>query len=259
MTLLETAAVAFAMFSAVPVPQPVWNEKNMRYALCAFPLVGVVCGLAWWGWAALAARLSFPLLRARPAVPCASARDRGHPPGRLRRHLRCAGKLRRAGKKAEDIKGPALRRVCGHTPVHLFYGLSGPVRGGGLHAPGCAVHGAGLCAGAGAFRLCDRGVPSGKKHGLAHSLLQREQTARLCARALLDTVRTGRRRHGGGGGDDGAAMALAAVLVFLRYRAVAQKQFGGISGDLAGWFLQKAELWMLAALAACSLLSGVTG
>ena len=40
MTLLETAAVAFAMFSAVPVPQPVWNEKNMRYALCAFPLVG---------------------------------------------------------------------------------------------------------------------------------------------------------------------------------------------------------------------------
>ena len=62
MTLLETAAVAFAMFSAVPVPQPVWNEKNMRYALCAFPLVGVVCGLAWWGWAALAARLSFPLL-----------------------------------------------------------------------------------------------------------------------------------------------------------------------------------------------------
>ena len=57
----------------------------------------------------------------------------------------------------------------------------------------------------------------------------------------------------------GAAMALAAVLVFLRYRAVAQKQFGGISGDLAGCFLQKAELWMLAALAACSLLSGVTG
>ena len=41
--------------------------------------------------------------------------------------------------------------------------------------------------------------------------------------------------------------------------AVAHKQFGGISGDLAGWFLQKAELWMLAALAACSLLSGVTG
>ena len=43
MTVLQTIAVAFAMFSAVPVPQFDWNEKNMRYSLCAFPLVGVLC------------------------------------------------------------------------------------------------------------------------------------------------------------------------------------------------------------------------
>ena len=45
MTALQTIAVAFAMFSALPMPQFDWNEKNMRYALCAFPLVGVVCGI----------------------------------------------------------------------------------------------------------------------------------------------------------------------------------------------------------------------
>ena len=28
-------------------------------------------------------------------------------------------------------------------------------------------------------------------------------------------------------------------------------QFGGFTGELAGWGLQKAELWMLAALCAC--------
>ena len=44
MTALQTIAVAFAMFSAVTVPQFDWNAKNMRYALCAFQLVGVVCG-----------------------------------------------------------------------------------------------------------------------------------------------------------------------------------------------------------------------
>ena len=60
--VFETIAVAFAMFSAVPVPQPIWNEKNMRYALCAFPLVGVVCGVAWFGWSALAEKLAFPLI-----------------------------------------------------------------------------------------------------------------------------------------------------------------------------------------------------
>jgi len=32
------------------------------------------------------------------------------------------------------------------------------------------------------------------------------------------------------------------------YRRTAQRQFGGISGDLAGWFLVKMEFWLLAAM-----------
>ena len=47
MIVLQTIAVAFAMFSALPVPQFGWNEKNMRYAMCAFPLIGLVCGGLW--------------------------------------------------------------------------------------------------------------------------------------------------------------------------------------------------------------------
>ena len=53
MIAAQTIAVAFAMFSAVPVPQPVWNKDNMRYALCAFPLVGVECGLLYGAWGLL--------------------------------------------------------------------------------------------------------------------------------------------------------------------------------------------------------------
>ena len=62
MLILETAAVAFSMFSALPVPQPVWNQRNMRYAMCAFPLVGLVLGALWWCWAALCCRLALPEL-----------------------------------------------------------------------------------------------------------------------------------------------------------------------------------------------------
>ena len=47
MIVLQTIAVAVAMFSAIPVPQFDWNEKNMRYAMCAFPLIGAVCGALW--------------------------------------------------------------------------------------------------------------------------------------------------------------------------------------------------------------------
>ena len=47
MNLLRTVAVAFAMFSAVPVPQVKWDRDSLRYALCAFPLVGaLVAGVA---------------------------------------------------------------------------------------------------------------------------------------------------------------------------------------------------------------------
>ena len=50
MMVLETVAVAFALFSALPMPRVEWNRQNMRYTLCAFPLVGAVIGGACWLW-----------------------------------------------------------------------------------------------------------------------------------------------------------------------------------------------------------------
>ena len=56
------------------------------------------------------------------------------------------------------------------------------------------------------------------------------------------------------GGIAGGAMALTALIVFRRYRVTADREFGGLSGDLAGWFFKRCELWMLGALTACQLL-----
>lgn len=53
MIVLETIAVAFSMFSGIPMPQFEWNAKNMRYTMLAFPFVGAVIGglegLLFWG------------------------------------------------------------------------------------------------------------------------------------------------------------------------------------------------------------------
>ena len=49
----------------------------------------------------------------------------------------------------------------------------------------------------------------------------------------------------------GGVLVLVAGVALWRYHRVAIKQFGGITGDLAGWFLQKAELYMLAVLVFC--------
>ncbi|MBO5555984.1 MAG: adenosylcobinamide-GDP ribazoletransferase, partial [Oscillospiraceae bacterium] len=45
----------------------------------------------------------------------------------------------------------------------------------------------------------------------------------------------------------GWALLLAAALAFFIYWRLGPR-FGGLSGDLAGWFLQTAELWMLIAM-----------
>lgn len=47
--VIQSLIVAFAMYSKIPMPRIDWNKKNMRYALCFFPIVGTVIGLALWG------------------------------------------------------------------------------------------------------------------------------------------------------------------------------------------------------------------
>lgn len=42
MSFLKSIVLAVSMFSAIPAPNVEWNEKNMRYLMCAFPLVGAL-------------------------------------------------------------------------------------------------------------------------------------------------------------------------------------------------------------------------
>ena len=44
------------------------------------------------------------------------------------------------------------------------------------------------------------------------------------------------------------ACLLAAILCVWYYRRMSYKQFGGITGDLAGWFLQGTELVLTAVI-----------
>lgn len=41
---------AFSLYSAIPVPRTGWDRDSMRYALCFFPVIGVVVAVAVWGW-----------------------------------------------------------------------------------------------------------------------------------------------------------------------------------------------------------------
>lgn len=244
MIVLQTIAVAFAMFSAIPVPQFDWNEKNMRYAMCAFPLIGAVCGALWY----LCGALPLPALVRAGGFCLIPVWVTGgiHLDG----YADTCDALSSYGdreKKLEILKDPhcgafAVIRLCSYFLA--YFALCTAVQ----FTPRI-----GLCWTLAlvlerAFSgLAIASFPLAKNTGLAHTFASAadRKAVRSVLLVLVGLLCVALVLLGGG------ALVLAALLVFWRYRVVSDRQFGGITGDLAGWFLQKAELWMLAALAAC--------
>lgn len=49
-SIINSFIIAFSMYSKVPMPKASWEEENMRYVMCFFPLIGVVLGAVIFGW-----------------------------------------------------------------------------------------------------------------------------------------------------------------------------------------------------------------
>lgn len=247
MIFLQTVAVAFAMFSALPMPQFDWNEKNMRYALCAFPLVGAVCGVlcCLCGWLPLPAAVQAAGWCLLPVWVTGGIHLDGY--------ADTCDALASCGdtaKKLEILKDPhcgafAVIRLCSYFLAYAA--LCACVR---FTARVGAVWTLALVGERALSALAIAAFPLAKNTGLAHTFATAADRVRvrkilmlLCAALAVTLVILG-----------GGALAAAAGCVFARYAVVARRQFGGITGDLAGWFLQKCEIWMLAALVACQWL-----
>ena len=250
MTVLQTIAVAFAMFSAVPVPQFEWNGKNMRYALCAFPLVGTACGLCW----LVLAVLPLPTFL-RGACFCLTpvAVTGGIHLDGYADTCDALASYGDAVKKQEILKDPhcgafAVIRLCAYFVFDLALCVTLTPS---MKAVACAGLGFVLSRALSGWAIAS--LPLAKDTGLAHpfaSAADKRTVGRILA--VLAVVLAAVQIVIGGWA--GLAMAGLAGLSLWRYAHVAAKQFGGISGDLAGWFLQICELWQLAALVACQLL-----
>ena len=50
MRIIKSFFIAFSMYSKIPMPQFQWKDEDMRYALCFFPWVGAVIGALWYLW-----------------------------------------------------------------------------------------------------------------------------------------------------------------------------------------------------------------
>ena len=246
MDLFGSFVIACSMYSRIPMPQVDWTENRMKYAMCFFPLIGVIMGAALWLtaligenvhtleegsllWAVMGTIL--PLLitggihldgYADTCDALASYGDRE--------------------KKLEILKDPhcgafAVIRLCSYFAAYLCLAacVQFTPRVGALWTLALVLERAlsGLAVAA---------FPMAKNTGLAHTFASTaDRTAVRNVLAVLAILLCGALLALGGG-----ALAAVAILLFLWYHHVAVQQLGGITGDLAGWFLQKTELWMCA-------------
>ena len=239
--IYNSLVLAFAMYSKIPTPKADWEKENMRYVLCCFPLVGVVIGALVCGWGWLSARLSIGIVLKTAVYVLIPVLVTGgiHLDGFLDT---CDALHSYAAKerKLEILKDPhagAFAIICGISLFVLNFGLWSEL----------SMHGVRSLAFGFVISRCLSGwsvaiFPCAKDTGLAATFQDashRYVVGVICSVELLMTLVAAFFKEPFGA----ACMLAAAFWAMVWYYFMSRRQFGGITGDLAGYFVCMAELW----------------
>ena len=248
MPLIVSLIMAFSCFSAIPMPQRLWDERDLRYMMAAFPLVGVVIGalvrLWWLACQALAAGAVFMAagLTLIPILVSGGIHMDG-----LADVIDALSSHASPERKREILKDPhvgAFATIGVGCYLLAYCALATEVDAGDV-ALLAGIPVVSRCLSA----LATVSLPTASSQGMlateARSAGRVRGQVRLALLVLLAlaagylcwyNVATG------------VAMVVVALTCLAWVARLARVEFGGMSGDLAGYFLQLCELAMLACL-----------
>lgn len=267
MTILRALAAAFARYTRIPVPLGAADDQ--RYAMAAFPAVGAVIGLLFCAVYAVGQRFALPetavalLMAAVPILVTGGFHLDG-----FMDVSDAISSYRSREEKLRILKDPhvgafAVIRLVAFLMI-AFAALLIILRGRGDILPGSdfaeGMRGIGV-PGAGFFlvrALCGLTVlhmKPAKSDGMLaeetreanvarrrnHILLVVQMAAILVLMFLLDR-------------SFAVAAVIASVVALLWYRHLTQRQFGGTTGDTAGWFITVCEGLIAVACAVAAVL-----
>ena len=249
MRQVDSFLVAFSMYSRIPVPQPDWERSSMDYVMCYFPFVGTVLGaLAWLCFQGgrllgLSPLLLGAVLTALPLWISGGIHMDGYMDTRDAL-ASCGDKEKKLAILKDSHTGAFAVMGCGLYLLLSFGAWCAVKPGQGLLC---------VCLGytvsrtlSGLSVLC---FPKAKKSGSYVTMFaKRASKGRAVLFLALLLVLEGVLLLWLGGWRGGLSAAAAAA-VFGWYYYMSRKQFGGITGDLAGYFVQLCELAVLLAMA----------
>ncbi len=238
--MVQSFVVAFSMYSKLPMPRVEWNDKNMKYCICYFPLIGAVIGLLLNGWYALADLAGFGLLfRTAVLVLIPVAVTGGIHLDGLLDTADALSSYKSKEEKLEILKDShagAFAIIMGIAYFILTLGVYSEAEGRHLQ-----VIGLGFVLSRALSGLALVSFQKAKNTGLLRTFADAAANRKVAFFMTLYLILTG----AGMLVLDvklGAAAIGAALLVFWWYRSMAYRKFGGITGDLAGCFVQVCEL-----------------
>lgn len=240
MRLIASFVIAFSTYSRIPMPRVEWTDENRRYALCFFPLIGAVIGAALWLWLLVCDALTLGgLLRGAGAAALPLLLTGGiHMDGFMDTCDALASWQPRE-KRLEILKdshiGAFAALWCGVYLLAAAGLFSECAAADALPLAACFVLSRALSAALSI--LLPQARKGGMLEGFARTAAGRAVRLSAAVFALIAAaalVFSGRW----------LALPLAALTVW-GYQRMARKHFGGVTGDLAGWFLQMAELLCL--------------
>lgn len=246
MRLIRSVVTAFAMFSVIPMPRVKWEPENRRYALAALPLVGAVVGLCAWGWARLCELLSFgaALLGAGAALLPLLLTGGVHMDG-FCDTVDALASHAAPEKKREILKDPhigAFAAIGAGMYLLAYFALCAELFRDARALPLLTLIPVMSRAAAGFACVC---APAGGE-GLLSAF--RGAAGRGSAAVLGAWFALAAAGMMWFDLPCGAAMTLVSAACAALVSRMARRQFGGMSGDLAGYLVQIGELAMLAGL-----------
>lgn len=242
--------IAFSMYSRIPMPQVEWTKERMKYALCFFPLIGAVIGLLQMAVRLLSDALGFPLFgQLFPVVLPVLITGGIHMDGLLD-VIDARASHMDTKKKLEILKDPhtgAFAMIGGGVYLLLYVMAFGEMKPGMIPAYGMIFMLTRALSG-----LAVVTFPLAKNSGLAASFSNAAHK-RTVGTVMMVYVLAAELLIWYLGGFIAAAVSFfVSILVYIYYYTMAKREFGGITGDLAGYFLQLCELALVAGLAAVS-------
>jgi adenosylcobinamide-GDP ribazoletransferase len=245
--MLESFIIAFSMYSKIPMPNVKWSERGMRYSMCFFPLVGAVTGLVsvlvfrLCGLLNVGNILTAALLTVLPVLINGGIHMDGFIDTIDAKHS-----YKTKEEKLEILKDPhigafAVIYACVYfiSVFGLFTEISRDMTANTILYPAAGYFMSRILS---AFSVVT--FPKAKKDGSVAAFAdaaKRNVRLVLIIEFFLCTALYLYLSPFMGG-----LCIFMALIIFGYYYIMSRRVFGGITGDVAGYFLQMCELGILA-------------